>query len=91
MIRHSDMEMMVMREEAYGTHSSVSRRSIGRSTRVGQEAEGAREDEESLDHGFHGRGREGRVGRLRAGWSEPFHCLAHGPGMNRAGVYRLSM
>lgn len=44
MIRHSDMEMMVMREEAYRTHSSVSRRSIGRSPRVTQEAEGARED-----------------------------------------------
>ena len=35
--------MMVMREEAC-THSSISRRSIRRSTRVRQEAEGARED-----------------------------------------------
>lgn len=43
MIRHSDMEVMVMREEAC-THSSMSSRSIGRSTRVRQEAEGARED-----------------------------------------------
>ena len=84
MIRHSDMEMMVMREEAC-THSSVSRKSIGRSTRVRQEAQ------ESLDHGFHGRSTRGRVGRFRAGWSESFHCLAHGPGMNRAGMYRLSV
>ena len=78
------MEMMVMREEAYGGASGEAPGSGRRQREPGKM-------QESLDHGFHGRRRKGRVGRFRAGWSESFHCLALGPGMNRAGVYRLSM